>query len=313
MGQFLDELRASRSEPAAIHQRFRLEYDERSDNIYAFFESLDDWQFYRAPIISRAQAARINVYLCGNKDGVWSAYTFAERRSTLKNVVCFVDKDLDDFCAEALPVKDRIYVTQCYSIENHLCTRSAIDIFLNVVVGLPDTHPTREAILKEFEESLSEFQGILLPVFAWAIASRCKGMKIVFDNVGPDLSSCLEYEGFRIKEKQDICEFFRGRCRGGRSESSDEDSLVNDSEVTQWKDALRSRDPKTWVRGKYELWFTLRFMNRVWAELRGQLVTDRRKVKTTLNLSPDNIFITLGDKLSPPAGLAEFLRKNIAA
>jgi hypothetical protein len=251
--------------------------------------------------------SQIKVYYCGNKHGVWQAYSFAERRATLKNVVCFVDKDLDEFCAAELPARDRLFVTQFYSIENYLCTPSGVDTFLGIVVGLANDSPVKAALLAKFGESLAQFQRVMLPVLAWAVASRIRGAKIVFANVGPSLDCCIALEDFQPREKYDLVEFFQGKC------IDDHELSATKAEVSHWIEILTRMEPKTWLRGKYELWFVIKFMNETWEGLAGQLLTDRRKIEKAFHLSADNVFAVLGDKLAPPLGLSEFLQKNIAA
>ena len=170
------------------------------------------------------------------------------------------------------------------SIENYLCTRSAVNVVLDVVVGLTNDSAAKTALLEKFEESLSAFQCAMLPVFAWSVASRLKGAKLVLGNVGPNLDSCFEIDDFRPREKCDLVEHFRGTC------CADAGLSANEHEIAHWVGVLGTTEPKVWLRGKYELWFTLRFLNEVWEGLVGELITDRRKIKKGFNLHQDNVF-----------------------
>jgi hypothetical protein len=114
MGSFLDSLRKCRTVPVAIRLRFVQEYDANTPSVYAFFESTDDRTFYEPSIRSHSpEGARLFTYLCDNKAGVYYQYDQAERSGKLKNVVCFVDKDIDDLGNLAWPIK-RIRQTNAY-------------------------------------------------------------------------------------------------------------------------------------------------------------------------------------------------------
>jgi hypothetical protein len=180
-------------------------------------------------------------------------------------------------------------------------------VFLNVIVGLPRDSPTTSSILDKFDGCLSSFQRAMLPVFAWAVAASRAGTKIVFANVGPSLDGCFERDDFGVRARFDLVEYFRIKCAG------EGDAVANAGETDLWAAIMAKLEPKMWLRGKYELWFTLGFMNEAWEGLVGYLVTDRRKIKKTLHLIPDNVFQVLGDKALPPQGLRECLRANIAA
>ncbi len=86
MGSFLNALRAYRTVPVAIRLRFIQEYDAKTPNVYAFFESTDDRTYYERSIQTTLQGtSKLFTYLCDNKASVYYQYDQAEQAGRLKN------------------------------------------------------------------------------------------------------------------------------------------------------------------------------------------------------------------------------------
>jgi hypothetical protein len=309
MGNFLEDLQRCRKQPIAVSHRFRQEYDPDTLDVYAFFESADDRLFFYSSIRERAAStAAIKVYLCENKQGVWQSYMFAEQNDKLKNVVCFVDKDMDDFCNEALPEKQRIFVTDFYAIENYVGTPDVVSMILEHFVKIPSDHKaTYDRIHSEFQARLEEFHSHVLPLASWVIAARRKGHEVQYGNLGNGLGACFRVDVTELKSKvacQDVLEEFRKRCVVGTD-------TVTAEEITAVKDELIHLNAKKWVRGKFELWFVIQLLNGFWERLVGYPITNVKKAKKTIHLTSDSIFSVLEGKLPRPNNLATFLCTNI--
>ncbi len=306
MSAFLDQLRSKWTAPAAVAHKFRMQYDESAPQAYAFFESTDDQMFYY-PAIREATGidTRILCYICDGKPGVWYAHNFAHAIHKTDNVICFIDKDLDDFLTIIPPLKgDRLFVTEYYAVENYVCTETAVRVLLREYILLPEDDPKIEEIVTEFRKCASDFYAHIMPLMAWAIERRRAGEQVIFANIGGSLSKCFCFDGLDVKPLPQCHSIFRAEC--GHAVDASDAAIV--SGVI---DELQRREPKTWVRGKFEMWVFLNFVNTVWNNLRGYPISVRKRVKKTIHLSADNIFSILAGKVALPKGLLEFLGSNL--
>jgi hypothetical protein len=306
MGDFLNGLKAARYAPVAVRQRFRIDYDDRSQDVYAFFESTDDATFYRTSIAQQiSRNGRLRVYLCGNKQSVWYHYQFAEQEAKLFNTVFFVDKDLDDFTGRALPVRGRIFVTDFYSVENYLCTENALLAALEQLVFLPNDGQRYEQIINTFSRGLDKLAEELRTIFCEVIALRRSNQVVSFNDLGDSLSLCFSVDDLQLNPLADWQATFRHRCKYDCAGLSQED-------LDYAASLLSSKSHNEWIRGKFALWYFIQFLNQLWDSVTGILLNDRKKIKKTVDLKADSIFLTMQGRHPYPRGLEEFLALNIA-
>jgi hypothetical protein len=306
MGDFLENLKSARFTPVAIRQRFRIEYNSARADVYAFFESTDDDTFYRRYIVHRMQPeGRLRAYFCGNKQSVWYHYEFAEQEDKLFNTLFFVDKDLDDFTGHALPVRKQIFVTDYYSIENYICTEQAVASILEQVIFLPDEQDSYSTIVHEFRDGLEEFARLFRPLFAEIILMRQHNRLVLFSDFGDGLSPCFKMVGLRTRPLPNWTETFRARCKYEITE-------LPPSDVEAMELSLAAKATSEWLRGKFALWFFLHFIENLWLSLVGKPINDRKKIKKTVDLKADTIFLTMQGRHPIPKNLEQFLSINIA-
>jgi hypothetical protein len=305
MSDFLDNLRSKWTAPSVVIHKFRLQYDEESSQVYAFFESTDDQTFYSPAIRNSIEmGTKILSYICDGKSGVLYAYNFAHTHRKLRNVVGFVDKDFDDLIGAPLPNEEGIFVTEYYSIENYICTESAFRVLLRDYIMLPEDDSKNDAILQEFRRCLSEFYDDIKPLMAWAIERRRAGKEVVFGSMGSSLKKCFCFDGLRAKPHVECHRMFRSEC-GHAADVSDETIMLDIVEE------LGLREPKAWVRGKFEMWVFVNFANAIWDHLKGYPISNKRRVRKTINLSVENAFSLLCGKMTFPESLVRFLEANL--
>ncbi|WP_158792054.1 DUF4435 domain-containing protein [Granulicella sp. L60] len=305
MGNFLDDLKTARYAPVAIRQRFRIEYDEAREDAYAFFESTDDGTFYRKQIFQYLPSAgRLRIYYCGNKRSVWYHYEFAEQERKLKNTLFFVDKDLDDFTGHALPCRSRVFVTDLYAVENYLCTEETLTSVLEELIFLPDEQNRHSRILKEFTDGFNDIASQLRPLFAEIILLRQLNANISFSDFGDSLSPCFEMVELKPGPVSDWDKIFRTRCKY-------DPSSLSSADIREKADWLAEKPHHEWMRGKFALWFFLRFVGELWGSLVGELINDRKKIKKTVDMQSDNVFLIMQGRHPLPRGLEQFITNNI--
>jgi hypothetical protein len=305
MSGFLNFLRAKRASAAAVTLKFRLQYKEVSEDIYAFFESTDDAIFYLSDLRHALRPdAEIHRFICDGKAGVCYALHFAESTGRLRNAVFFVDKDLDDFVGEDIVTHERLFRTSYYSIENYIATEEAFKVIWEEHIQLPATSGAFKKALAGFRRAYRHLYTNLRPLTAWVIERRRERCDVLLANLNSGLECCFEFKDFILGSKAEFDQTFKTWC-GHTSDQSTTSVVVHiDKE-------LRKLPPKTWVRGKFELWLFLIYTNAVWKSLVGMPISRKKKVKKTLHLSNDNIFSLVGSKIRRPDGLSEFLATNL--
>jgi hypothetical protein len=68
-------------------------------------------------------------YVCGNKDEVYSVFSFVAKHPGFDQSLFFADKDLSDLLEEGRPSHARFFITSCYSIENYLVRQDVLARF----------------------------------------------------------------------------------------------------------------------------------------------------------------------------------------
>src|SRR5690349_18681648 len=117
---FIDTLRSARSSRVAVLHEFWTQYDPRQRRLHAFFEGHDDSIFFgRFLTWFEQQGLRVMPYRCEGKRRVYEAFDqITGRIPDIRNVLFFVDKDVDDILGIPWTTDPRIFVTDVYSIEN---------------------------------------------------------------------------------------------------------------------------------------------------------------------------------------------------
>lgn len=283
-----------------------MEFNDTGADVYAFFESTDDATFYRRQISDRTkQGSRLRIYLCGNKRSVWYHYEFAEQEKKLRNTLFFVDKDLDNFTDDPLPVRSRIFVTDLYSVENYLCTDEAVTAVLEQLIFLPDDGDDYRNILTRFRDGFEGLAMDLRPLFAEIVLLRRKNVVVSFSDFGDSLTPCFVLEDTEARSLPNWGDTFRSRCK------YDTKTLLP-ADIQSMEALLSTKPHHEWLRGKFALWFFIHFIELLWVGLVGKYINDKKKIKKTLDLRPDNVFVAMQGKHPQPRGLNEFLAAYIS-
>lgn len=121
---FTDLLRDARSSRVSTFHKFLTNYDPSTDRVFAFVEGEADEPFYRAQIQKYVPDQRlIYIYNCDGKKNVCDLYAeVVKKYPKCERVLFFLDKDVDDIVGAPWPADPRIFVTECYSIENYVVT-----------------------------------------------------------------------------------------------------------------------------------------------------------------------------------------------
>lgn len=308
---FIDGLRRERESSIAAYHQFLLRDPQYPLDFHAFFEGQDDLSFYINFLNDFVvDSFNIHVYKCGNKRGVYEVYRRITATTRQGKPLFFVDKDLSNFLDEALETAPNIYVTDLYSIENYLVSNdmlirvwTELFHFSGVILEINDFHKSR------FQEELERFYSFMLSITAWAVYLRRNGKRpninnITFSRLFKLNDDLVLEESEELKQIGQIT-FLERLC----SEKTPEGWSDEASNILQ---ELSTVPPQSYIRGKLELGFFVKFIEKLLKMINNALSQNER-VSLRTQLSGENAIEILGPRLSIPKSLKEFLQKNMAS
>lgn len=311
----IDELRESRQSPATAHLLFL--QNQKYGGIHAFMEGNSDPSFYRAAILKfHSDFNSIFTYDCGGKKGVYKLRETINSRTEDSSmdkfqitIIYFVDKDLSDIIPEVHPPADDIYCTDHYSIENYLVSRFIFDTVLTDCFsfskgGLPE----RNRLLDRFENQLNAFYEYVTPIMGWGLYLRRHGVDFEFGDIklgrlltfDDDLSITFGVQG----DFENYVQALEEMCKVHTPPEfiNEEKALVSE---------LKGYAPKQFIRGKFEIWFLLKFSEAVKKLLKNLPEIEFRYSEALMN--EKDIVKFLGPRLHPlPESLEHFLVNNLS-
>jgi hypothetical protein len=221
-----------------------------------------------------------------------------ERGINSRALLFFVDKDLSDYLKSDYPNSQNIFVTAHYSIENYLVTADMFRRIWSELLGLTENREEREKHSSHFENELSRFCKMIIPVMALGIACKLHKQDFYFNNINMTALISFDDQLHITKKSGNKCTF-NGLCTTFRIAPVSIDKRKYFSLMRK----LKKHEPKRFVRGKFELWFLINFYKKLIEIIKSQGY--RLKVRT--NLSEDNAVELLGPRLAEPAEIGEFL------
>lgn len=259
----VDRARAHRSSGAVLKTRLSNLRSRQPTCPVCIFEGEDDVGVY-AMWISRLRSGFKYEPLPGKGKGQLldlRRRLMADKGDLKKSVYFFVDRDFDDLRGQA-PGPD-IYMTEAYSIENHLVSESVLMDILNDEFKCTAENGDRDRIIALFNKVFAEFLGIMqVPNRRLFVASKNSLRK---SNVIEAISRFVNISLHSVTSNfndQDL-----ERLIPTTREPTPEESSSAEEEFT-------SLDPQSRHRGKYLLAFFVR-----WVEL---LAAERRSGNSSL-------------------------------
>lgn len=314
----LDEFRYERESPASAYFRFLQNLESQAkNNIHAFFEGRDDSAFYVNFIQRFASNQEVYTYLCKNKKGVYETYGKILKASYRVTALFFVDKDHSDILNEQWEQAPNIYVTDFYSIENYLVSVYMLERVWKELFrfsGMMDFNSRHRA---KFEEELQRFYAFTTPLMAWIICLKRQGKFPIINNITISRDFNITKE-LTLEWKEDVQKMgeslllLETLCKEKTPEEGiDIKSIINHE--------LQALHPKSYIRGKLELQFFVKFINTLLGSLNHSvLANDENKstktplVTTKTQLTEDNAVEILGPRALIPRSLEAFLQEHLS-
>ena len=301
---FLEELQQMRRRPISVTFRFRILSQTESNSVFLFVEGPHDQSFFLS-VLRRVYSGTANLrcLVCDGKSGVldvhsrvqeWGAPTVAQ--------MYFVDKDVDDLVDGPLAPAANLYVTTYYAIESCLVSSNMLAIIWDELFKLPSDDSRKELAIGKFRAEHGKFMRAMRIVMGWIIWRRRTGQSVTLADVNLDKHFYLNSDmGFARRQGA----FGRIRRQCGKGSSG-----IEWIDVRKVCKELQRTEPKEYVRGKFELWFFVKFVTRLEQELRNS-ENRRQRPKNSTTISTSNAVDLLAARCPISARLESFLKANL--
>jgi hypothetical protein len=314
---YVQQLRGEASGSHAIYHQFALMQSKCAlDTIFLFFEGDEDPAFYIGHLLPYLGDRRYHEFVCNGRDEVLNVYELCARDGRARGrVLYFIDKDHSDFIGSLAGMSNCTYQTKSYSFENYLVCEAVFRRYWVERLRLPNYDARYEVHVNLFHALYQSFVARMKLLTAIILLGRGidggKPIKLNLNNVRLERLLRLDFStgsvhwlagaGKHFIDASDCCE---SRMR----------ISVEDIKKVCRK-YLQSADPKGYIRGKYELWFFLKFL-----EFISRRLSDRKAARAAgmQRARPGELICSASciDSLAPlapcPPDLATFLALRLS-
>jgi hypothetical protein len=313
---FDDYLREQRNSTAVAFDEFVRKYSQPG-YVHLFFEGADDPSFYTDFVEGFVDTERIRQpYNCGGKDGVYEVFKKVNSRLKVETslsqtirVLYFVDRDHSDIDGRTYITDERIYITDYYSIENHI-----VDNYMLRKVWEQYFHfegekiPDFEGLEIIFTRALQDFHKSMCPIMAWTLITRKHKERPNLDQLQLDNVIQVDQNGSvqeRISRKySDLHEALEKMCNAKTPIGAEEEIKDMISELESISEA------KKYVRGKYEIWFFSKFIKKLAERFQAEKGL-KFKLRSEQQLSESGMLLALAPRARIPDSLKIFLETHL--
>lgn len=308
---FLQSLKDASTSPIASYIRFLQEYKRTDKALHLFIEGNDDPSFYTNFIKNIAgKKYELYFYNSKNKKGVYENYNKINWDIYHKNkVLFFVDKDYSDILELSYVSDENIFVTKFYSIENYLVNVKILRRILIDLLHITDTSTIND-IIKTFKTEHKVFCKQMHILSSWIIYHRSKNNNIPLSKV--NLSHVFSFD-------QDLKINRQCKPQGIKLLTYLNNKTGNSDTTECWKEIkiiykqiTSIHKEKVHLRGKFEIWFLIAFVNELIENVNSSKSRGEQKLKMNINLSKSNAVEILGSRLDIPKDLKKFVKYNLA-
>jgi Protein of unknown function (DUF4435) len=303
---YLDEMISHGKTAESAWLFFVLEYTAGTLDIYLFVEGYGDLSYY-LPIVRQHWRAKglVNAYNCNGKDNVIGLMPKVKARLDQEwRGLFFIDKDLDDWCGVKCPQDRCCFCTECYSIENYLISRDTVKVIWMELMHLPAGDARLGECIAAFDVANTSLSVAMTYVMAWIIWLRRGGHKVVLNDVSMDNIITLDAEC--------RCTLVAGWAEHILAASNTQGVTFAENLTADIVDELAQIDPKAYVRGKFELWWFIKFLNKVLLPKGKQTRTrEQRSGTCSVNIAAKTAVDVLAPRLLPPSVLVAFLNQAL--
>ncbi|MBE7173257.1 MAG: DUF4435 domain-containing protein [Williamsia sp.] len=292
---------AAKSE-ASVYTTFLQQYSNNNNALHVFHEGKDDPSFYGNFIQTKLKKLqRVYYYQAKNKDQVYANYNKLNWNSySKKRVLFFVDKDYADILNVVYPNDSNIFITRYYSIENYLVDQETFARSIRDLIGLENENVNME-LAKHFTKGLKTFHDASILLSAYIIFHKLNNNPINLKNINFS-DVFLVSNDYIAKRKSRILN--RLDQMAGVNTTSSIKSL---REII--KKLMIIKNPKTYIRGKFELAYLVHCINITPTILNLGKKEGEKKYRCCVSLSKTNAIQIIAPRIKEPKEIKGFLNK----
>tara|TARA_R110001599_G_scaffold331474_1_gene546278 strand:+ start:3167 stop:4075 length:909 start_codon:yes stop_codon:yes gene_type:complete len=293
---FLDIIQELDDEsPEGVYLEFLLQYRFNDLNFHFFFEGYEDPSFYNGLLESIIKEDSFQ-YIGKGKYKLYQLHQDIDWGKYNKNrVLFFTDRDYTELIGESLLKDENIYITDYYSIENHIVNEEVLDRILREIFHISSIKKRAEAKSK-FKIEYNKFFRAISYLIAWIVYIKRNNIKVTLNEI--DLGKL-----FRFSKEIDF------KARGGKQTEYLEKITGVTTPENSWGDILkiineiRTMNPKVVIRGKFEIWFFIQFL----IEYKDSLAKPN---KVNTHLTNANCIEICAPRVIMPESLVRFIHEN---
>jgi hypothetical protein len=164
-----------------------------------------------------------------------------------------------------------------------------------------------DAVLRLFDAQLSKFHQYMLPIMAHIIAWQRRGERLLLENIR--MKDLFEIDSGVLRKRQTP-----GKCRTQSAYLCKKLKLTRQGLMKSYKIATQDlkacKEPKRYVRGKYELWFLVSFSESVRKNAALFCRPLHAAPKPASALGSNNAVCLVGPRARAPRSLRCFLKRT---
>ena len=264
-----DVLRDEASAPHAVFHQFILQLGKSSpDSHFLFFEGSEDPAFFIGFVLSRLVGREYHEFICNGRQSVIKVNELCCRDGrAFDRTLYFIDKDHCDFFNPPETLSTRIFQTDCYSFENYLVCKQSFRRFWTERLHLQSSDPRFELYERLYERLHQSFLNRM--IFLTAIILVGRGIekrpvaKLNLNNVKMERVLSFDLHNGQVHWASNGGKIFLAASNMKASGIAVRGDAIR-SVVRRY---LRSQEPSSYVRGKYALWFFVKFLSLISQQL----------------------------------------------
>lgn len=270
-------LREEANSPHAVFHQFILLLGKcSSDCHFFFFEGSEDSAFYIGFALDRLAGRDYHEFICNGRQGVIKVNELCGRDGrAFERTLHFVDKDHCEFINPGENLPNRVFQTDFYSFESYLVCQQSFRRFWTERLRLPsndERYISYSIAFEKMHQSFSKRMKFLMAIvlIGRGIENRPKA-KLNLNNVKLEKVISMDLESGTVNWENHAGRSFLAASNITASGIS----IRGDAIRSVFRKYLRHHEPKRYIRGKYELWFFVKFLILVSRE-----VSDRNKARS---------------------------------
>lgn len=281
--------------PKVAFHKFVLLHREYKTDLFCFFEGKDSQYYF----------PRINHYnennhaiICGNKRSVLESHDFIKKKYPLFKTIFFIDSDFDD-----LVLKEDLYNTCAYSIENFYCSENVISRILKNEFFLKVTDEQYLSIMEIFNKRQKEFHKATSLFNLWYFTAKKKA-KLESAIVNASLGDKFVKEFISFSFDSITSNYTLADIKNKFPDAIE----ISENDLKLNKKEFFSKEPLMRFRGKYEIEFMVKFLNYVIDD-----ANKKKKIlqkKTKFRVDPAIILSQISQYAETPICLTDFLKNS---